>query len=620
MINHILETMVTWVWYWPVVALCTISGIYFSFRLGFVQFRSIPHAIQLLRGKFDDPNEVGQISHFQALASALSGTIGLGNIAGVAIAIGMGGPGAILWMWILGLLGMATKYVECTLGTHFRDVNKETGEVRGGPMYYIDKGLGKRFKPLAIFYAACIFMGAFGAGNMFQTNQAASSLHNSFGVETWITGLILALLVGSVIIGGIKRIGSVASKIVPLMCGIYLLGAITICVMNIHLLPDVVRIIITDAFSGSAAAGGAIGTVIIWGVRRAVFSNEAGLGSASIAHAAVKTKYPVREGIVASLGPVIDTVIVCTATACIIIISGQYGTERHYAQDTVAITQQVSTLANAWSIDETAPQIKNKLRQFKTSPKALQFNNLNSPTAQNAITVSPIPVKNSSIGNQDGLRLSYYKAQGNFKIEVIDNFNTVHGHVNLETGETDGEITFEGYIQNNEWSSLNLYFSDALKEKINITTEDIHFQVRLTPLGQAKWYFDRFQSIQKRQGISVTTQAFDTFFTGFGSIFVSIAVFFFAFSTLITWYYYGETALEYLKGHKFVLAYKGLFVIVAFLGATNPLRTALNFSDLTVGLMVIPNMIGLILLAPLVNKWTKEYFSQLKNGTIKPFK
>ena len=273
---ELLEKAVGWVWYYPVVGLCLFSGIYFTFfKLPFIQFKSFRHALELIRGRYDNPNEKGHITHFQALSAALSGTIGLGNIAGVAIAISLGGPGAIFWMWIIGLFGMATKYVECTLGTLYREEDKNG--VHGGPMYYMLHGLGKNWLGMGMFYAICIVFSAIGAGGMFQSNQAAAALSQNFNVPVQYSGIILSILVGVVIIGGIKRIGNVASKIVPTMCGLYVFGAVLICLLNIDQIPYVIRIIVTDAFTGTAVAGGSLGAVIRWGVRRAIFSNEAGL-------------------------------------------------------------------------------------------------------------------------------------------------------------------------------------------------------------------------------------------------------------------------------------------------------------------------------------------------------
>ena len=283
-----LENALNWavgvVWNYPVVFGCLGAALFFTVVLGFVQFRGFFHALGLISGKYDKPGETGHITHFQALTAALSGTVGLGNISGVAIAIAMGGPGAIFWMWLTALLGMATKYGECGLATIYREKFDDGKDVRGGTMYFIKNGIMPRFKRgawlwmfLAGFYG---FAGAFaslGAANMFQSNQASRAVNEYFPfVAPWMTGLALAIGTALVIIGGIRVIGKVASKIVPLMCGIYILGALFICLANITEMPHVMGVILSDAFSGEAAAGGVIGTVIIWGVRRAVFSNELG--------------------------------------------------------------------------------------------------------------------------------------------------------------------------------------------------------------------------------------------------------------------------------------------------------------------------------------------------------
>jgi AGCS family alanine or glycine:cation symporter len=217
--THWLEVISNYVWSYPVVILCLSTGLFFTlYKTFFVQVRSFRHAITLITGHYDNPSEHGQITHFQALSTALSGTMGLGNIAGVSIAIELGGPGTIFWMWVVGFFGMATKFVECTLGTHYRDEDEETGEVRGGPMYYIQKGMGDRWRWLAVFFAVCVLLGSFGGGGMFQSNQAAAALHDYFHIPPYVSGIVLAILVGVVILGGITRIGKVASKIVPAMC------------------------------------------------------------------------------------------------------------------------------------------------------------------------------------------------------------------------------------------------------------------------------------------------------------------------------------------------------------------------------------------------------------------
>jgi alanine or glycine:cation symporter, AGCS family len=313
-----------------IVVWLVLGAIFFTFRMGFINVRGIKHSIQLVRGQFDRPEDKGEVSHFQALVTALSGTVGLGNIAGVAIAISLGGAGATFWMIVAGLLGMSSKFVECTLGVKYRTIDKD-GVVSGGPMYYLSIGLAKMKlsklgKVLAIMFAILCIGGSFGGGNMFQVNQAFAQASNVPGLE-WIKeygfvfGLIMALLVGIVIIGGIKSIAKVTDKIVPFMVGVYVLSALAIIGLNISELGSAFRQIIDGAFNASAINGGIIGVIIV-GFKRAAFSNEAGVGSASIAHSAAKTEEPVSEGLVALLEPFIDTVVVCTMTALVLIFTG----------------------------------------------------------------------------------------------------------------------------------------------------------------------------------------------------------------------------------------------------------------------------------------------------------
>ena len=438
------------VWGLPLVFLLVGMGIFFTFSLGFVQFRAFKHALAVVAGKFDDPDDPGEISHFQALSTALSATVGLGNIAGVAVAIKLGGPGATFWMILVGVLGMATKFSECSLALMFRRVD-ERGVVRGGPMYYIEMGLGKSWKPLAMFFAFAVVCGSFGAANMFQTNQVASILESNFGVNKLATGLVLAVLTGIVIIGGIKRIGQVTSKLVPIMGGLYVLGALVVIFSNMSEVPSLFALIMKSAFSGTAAVGGFAGVVVAevmkQGVRRACFSNEAGLGSAPIAHAAACTNEPVREGVVAILGPFIDTVLICTMTALVILLSG------------------------AWQGDAT--------------------------------------------------------------------------------------------------------------------------------------------------GVVLTAQAFDSAIPGFGAYFVPIAVALFAYSTLLSWSYYGEQAMSYLFGEDSILAYKIVFCALAVVGAVWTIGPVLAFSDIMLGLMAVPNFIALAFLFPKLKKESISYFKRLDNGEFK---
>ena len=314
-------TTFPWIVGWLVIA-ASVFSIYF----GFIQFRVIGHSIALVRGDYSDPNDAGEVSHFQALATALSGTVGLGNIAGVAVAVGIGGPGATFWMILAGLLGMASKFTECTLGVKYRNEYPD-GTVSGGPMYYITKGFAERGMPggrfLAILFAVFCILGSFGGGNMFQANQAHQQLSGVFGeYPGWITGVIFAIVVFIVIVGGIKSIAQVTEKIVPFMAILYVGAASIIILMNIGNIGWAFGQIFAGAFTGLGIAGGAVGA-LIQGFKRAAFSNEAGVGSAAIAHSAVRTKEPITEGFVSLLEPFIDTVVICTMTALVIIFTQQ---------------------------------------------------------------------------------------------------------------------------------------------------------------------------------------------------------------------------------------------------------------------------------------------------------
>jgi alanine or glycine:cation symporter, AGCS family len=341
-----------------VVLILLLAASFFTIYFRFVNITHFKLALNTVRGKYSSKEHIGEVSHFQALSAALSGTVGLGNIAGVAIAVSIGGPGATFWMILAGLLGMSSKFVECTLGVKFRDVGPD-GTVYGGPMYYLSKGLrernmGKFGKVLAAFFAVMCVGGSFGGGNMFQANQAAaqfnSMVQTGSGYAGFAFGVILAALVAIVIIGGIKRIGAVAERIVPFMCGVYVLAALVILALNLDHIPGALSQIIGGAFAPISIAGGFVG-VLVQGFRRAAFSNEAGIGSAAIAHSAVRTDYAASEGIVALLEPFIDTVVICTMTALVIVITNfdggimVYGTQ---ASDGVAATSRAFATVLPW--------------------------------------------------------------------------------------------------------------------------------------------------------------------------------------------------------------------------------------------------------------------------------
>ncbi|MDP6963072.1 MAG: alanine/glycine:cation symporter family protein [Planctomycetota bacterium] len=452
----------------PLVVLWLVLGaIFFTFRMGFINLRGLGHSIKVVKGTYTDPNGhgAGEVTHFQALASALSATVGLGNIAGVAIAVATGGPGAIFWMIIAGFLGMSSKFVECTLGQKYREVRPD-GKVMGGAMYYLSNGLKEMKMPilgkvLAVMFAILCIGGSFGGGNTFQVNQSLNAVQEIVPFlesNRWVYGLIMTSLVGVVIIGGIKRIASTAEKIVPLMCGIYVAACLGVLISHFDQIIPAFKTIIHSAINPDAAYGGFIG-VLVLGFKRAAFSNEAGVGSAAIAHSAAKTEYPVREGIVALLEPFIDTIIVCTMTGLVIVITGAY--------------------------DQTDP-------------------------------------------------------------------------------------TYAEYLQT-------------------------------------------------ANGAGLTSQAFSSVFSWFPTI-LGIAVALFAFSTMISWSYYGERCWAYLFGDKSSLVYKLIFLGFTFLGSIIKSQNVLDFGDLMILGMAFPNVLGVVLLSGKVKRDLNTYWKLLKSGTFKEYK
>ena len=343
-------------WGGPLVVLLMGGGIFFFFYSRFAQFKHFGHAINVLRGKYDDPNEKGEISHYQALSTHLAATVGMGNISGVAVAILVGGPGAIFWMWVSAFFGMATKYFTCSLAIMYRGKDS-SGELQGGPMYVIREGLSKNWYWLAVLFSVA---GMVGVLPIFQANQLTQVIHDvvllpmgmgeSYFTTSWFsirisdlfTGIILTIIVTAVIYGGIKRVGTVAGKLVPVMVVVYFITVMIIIVMNYEKVPAMFALILTDAFTGNAVLGGAVGSVILIGAQRAAFSNEAGIGTAPMAHGAAKTNEPVREGLVAMLGPAIDTLIVCTLTAITILITDTWHTT---SREGVSVTLQAFDMA-----------------------------------------------------------------------------------------------------------------------------------------------------------------------------------------------------------------------------------------------------------------------------------
>jgi len=502
-----------------VILLLVGSAAFFTFYFGFPNIKYFWTSINVVRGKYDDldkdenGNKEGEVSHFQALATAVSGTVGNGNIAGVALAIALGGPGATFWMIVCGLLGMSTKFVECTLGVHYRDVGDD-GAIYGGPMYYLSKGLSNKGwkkvgKITAILFAIFCIGGSFGGGNAAQSNQAAvvieSLLENYVGFESStssgaIIGLIMAIVVGLIIIGGIKRIASVTEKVVPFMAVLYLAACVYILTINYNFIGDAISLIFSEAFNPKAIGVGGIIGVLMVGFKRAAFSNEAGAGSASIAHSAVKTKYSASEGLVALLEPFIDTVVICTMTALVIIT----------------------------------------------------FNSANVD-------------------------------QEEFKFGDITKFeNTIHV-------DSDG---------------------DGEKDRYDYKIEDSKGVSKVFKGVKGKVIIDG----ETAEGAEITQKAFSKYIP-FSDIFLALAVFLFAISTMISWSYYGLQSWKFLfgRGKSADLTYKILFLSFVVIGAAASMDSIWAFSDAMIFAMVFPNMIGLYFLFPVVKEQLNKYLKAIKS-------
>lgn len=318
---EILGSISSFIWGPPLLVLIVGTGIYLSIRIGFLQLRLLPYSLKLAFSKNQDSHSEGDISHFQALMTALAATVGTGNIVGVATAVIMGGPGALFWMWISAFFGMATKYSEAVLAVKYRVQDKD-GEMSGGPMYYLERGLNQKW--LGVLFALFGAIAAFGIGNLVQANSVAGVVNSTFNVPAWVTGIVLTIFTGLVLLGGIKSIGRVTAFFVPIMAAFYLIAGLIVLFMNITEIPGAIALVFRDAFTGEAVAGGALGAVIRYGVARGVFSNEAGLGSAPIAAAAAKTDMPARQALVSMTQVFIDTILICSVTGLTIILAGQY--------------------------------------------------------------------------------------------------------------------------------------------------------------------------------------------------------------------------------------------------------------------------------------------------------
>ncbi|MFT4605639.1 MAG: AGCS family alanine or glycine:cation symporter [Rhodothermales bacterium] len=534
------------------------AGAFLTLRLGFVQFRRLGHGFAVTSGRYDDPDEPGDVSHFQALTTALSATVGIGNIAGVALAIHWGGPGALFWMWMTAILGMATKFSEVTLAQHYRvqleGANAMSGSVAGGPMYYIEQGIkdvyGWNWKPVAVFFAIMLMLTSFMTGNAIQANTIATQVADNFGIATWITGLISASVVGLVIIGGIRRIGAVTGILAPVMAGVYVLGALVILIANPGEIFPAFGIIFQEAFNPTAGvAGTGVGIFIFtlrYGVQRGLFSNEAGQGSAPIAHSAAKTDEPVSEGVVALLEPFIDTIVICTMTGLVIIMTGAYNaqipTDLDFGDGNISYV----------IVDE--------------------FGSNNEIATPEAIAYS----QGAAVAADAGV-LAYYD------VAVSRLFSDVE-----QTAFFSGTVyPPRGIAVSESGQEYEVLFGNGVRNSSPMTA--LGFERGLEPLGLG-WL---------------------------GRWLVLLCVFLFAISTAISWSYYGDRCANYLMGRKAILPYKMVFLVFHFVGATLAVTTIWDLGDVALSLVTLPNVVTLILLSGLLKKITNSYFERkpwLKKG------
>jgi AGCS family alanine or glycine:cation symporter len=522
------------------------TGIFFTFYLKFPQIRFFRHALRIVRGKYDKKSDVGDTSHFQALSTALSGTVGTGNIAGVALAIHLGGPAALLWMLVTAFLGMTTKFVEVTLSHKYREKD-EKGHIAGGPMYYMKNALNLKW--LAVIFAIATVLSSFGTGSLPQVNSIANAMYTSFGLQQIVTGGILSVILGFIIIGGIKRIAQVSEMLVPFMAIFYFIGAISVIFYNIENLIPSLTAIGHDLFSGSAATGGFLGATISFafnrGVNRGLFSNEAGQGSAPIAHAAARAHEPVSEGMVSILEPFIDTIIICLLTGLAVLCSGAWDDKvQNDFQDT-----DMLVLDSKYS--ETNTSDKEKLSNFIKGKETLSF-------FTGELDVSAGQIKNDltilhARSVAEDILVSETNGKFTGKLKIVDGKLVRDGN----------QVTISG---------------KSLLHSAPLTNEAF----KRSPFGE------------------------------YGKYIVTIGLLLFAFSTAISWSYYGDRAITYLFGATAVKYYHIIYVIGFFLASFTDTTIIWTLSGITIALMTIPNLVGILLLHKDMKTTLKEYWIGFK--------
>ncbi|MGQ8365690.1 alanine/glycine:cation symporter family protein [Glaciecola sp. 1036] len=523
-------------------------GIFFTIYLKFPQIRYFKHAWQVVSGKFDKADDPGDTTHFQSLATALSGTVGTGNIAGVAFAIFLGGPAALFWMWATAFFGMTTKFVEVTLSHKYREKTSD-GTMAGGPMYYMDKRLNMKW--LAVIFAIATVISSFGTGNLPQSNSVAATMNESFGVNSHIVGGVLAVLLGLVILGGIHRIAKVTSKIVPFMAVIYIIGALAVIFANIENIGPAFVSVISDAFTGSAAAGGFLGATFAYafnrGVNRGLFSNEAGQGSAPIAHAAAKTKEPVSEGMVSILEPFIDTIIICTITGLVILSSGVWN-QKHEN-----VFERSDMVFLSGEFVETNAEDVQKLHAY--------LNNIDA----DAVT----------------------KFSG--EIQVVNGVAQTGGFTLINSRSIAENVQyFTGSVEDPFTGVLKIQEGDIARENILVQGNSLIHSARLTAKAFGQGYFGQY-----------------------GEYIVPIGILLFAFSTAIAWSYYGDRAMTYLLGPRSVMPYRVIYCAGFYWAAVSDTTLVWAISAVAIVLMTLPNLFGIVVLHKEMKKTVNEYWEKV---------
>jgi AGCS family alanine or glycine:cation symporter len=528
-------------------------GLFFTVYLKFPQIRFFKHAWQVITGKFDKESDPGDTTHFRALTTALSGTVGTGNISGVAFAIFLGGPAALFWMWVTAFLGMTTKFVEVTLSHKYR-VKTEDGTMAGGPMYYMDRRLNMKW--LAVAFAIATVVSSFGTGNLPQSNGIAQSIEATFGFEPWLVGSVLGILLALVILGGIQRIAAFTARVVPAMAVIYLIGAMAVIFANLeNIIPSFLSVI-SDAFTGSAAAGGFLGASLAYafnrGVNRGLFSNEAGQGSAPIAHAAAKTKEPASEGMVSLLEPFIDTILICTITGLVILSSGVWK-EKHEN-----IFDRSDMFFVAGEYDDSESKDVETLYGFL-----------------NGVEGNEIKPFTGAITVVNGTAVS-----GDF---TLINSRSVAEDVKYSVGSED---LFTG--------TLKIEDGKPLKENLEVSGKSLVHSAALTTIAFTRGFFGDF-----------------------GQYIVSVGLLLFAFSTAIAWSYYGDRAMTYLLGPRSVMPYRVIYVAGFVWAAFSDTTLVWALSAVAIVVMTLPNLFGILLLSKEMKETVNDYWSRTKNNRDK---